>query len=268
MDEAGPEAALHAEGAETRLVVGNVVGHASEPRVLAHGHADAAAHAAVRTRRLHRPHDGGRRLLGAERARGTGGHALAAGRADRLGHRAVAHHSDLHGVATAEHGDGTDLLDVVAGGGAAPAEDAGFAIEHEERFRAVDVESMERRPRRSGQAVPLRGRTELTESVPAVARRQHRVGELEHARAHAHDVGVRRAHHHALAHGEMAGRRGAAHALYVDETGATGAERRPIGVLAELGQRDGEAVHRVQHGRAGGNVDGSIVDHELHGGLS
>src|SRR5207253_9527516 len=48
VDEAGGEAALHAEHAEARAVRGRVVGHQRQLSVVAHLELDPAAHAAVR----------------------------------------------------------------------------------------------------------------------------------------------------------------------------------------------------------------------------
>src|SRR6188474_605009 len=78
---------------------------------------------------------------------------------------------------------------------------------------------------------------------------------------------VRGADDHSVAGGQMAGGGCAAHALDVDETGPAGAERRAVGILAELRQRDAEAVDRIQHGGAGVELDRPIVDDQLHGGL-
>src|SRR5438876_365586 len=79
----GAEAALDAEHPLARRVCRHVVRHHREPVILANGDGDAVAYSAVRARRLDPADDLGRRLLGPERARPTGGHALAAGRADR-----------------------------------------------------------------------------------------------------------------------------------------------------------------------------------------
>ena len=81
--ETGAEAALDAEHPLARRVRRHVVRHHREPVILADRDGDAAAHTAVRARGLDPADDLGRRLLGPERARRTGGHALAAGRADR-----------------------------------------------------------------------------------------------------------------------------------------------------------------------------------------
>src|SRR3990172_574260 len=51
----------------------------------------------------------------------------------------------------------------------------------------------------------------------------------------------------------------------VDEAGAAGAERRTVGVLAELGQGDTQAVDGVQHRRPGRDLDRRPVDGQLHG---
>src|SRR5436305_436698 len=79
----------------------------------------------VGARRVDVPGNLGRRLLGTERARRARGHALAAGGADRGRHEAVPGDADLHRVTAAQHGDRADLLDVVTGGRAAAAQDAG-----------------------------------------------------------------------------------------------------------------------------------------------
>ena len=74
---------------------------------------------------------------------------------------------------------------------------------------------------------------------------------------------MRGAHDHAVARGQVAGGRKAALTFDVDQTGATGAERRAIRILAELGQRDAEAVHGVQHRGALGELYGRLVDRDV-----
>jgi hypothetical protein len=53
----------------------------------------------------------------------------------------------------------------------------------------------------------------------------------------------------------------------VDETGAARTERDTVGILAELGQGEAEAVHGVQHRGTRGNLDRRAVDDdaEAHG---
>src|SRR5437773_1609301 len=99
VDEPGPEAALHAQRAQARAVGGSVVGHDRESTIGADVHADPAAHATIGARGLDAPVDRRRRLLRPERARRTRRHALAARRADRRRHGAIAGHADLHPVA-------------------------------------------------------------------------------------------------------------------------------------------------------------------------
>ena len=95
----------------------------------------------------------------------------------------------------------------------------------------------------------LAGHAELTEIVVPGSRRQHRAREVEHGLANAHDVRVRRDHDHPIPRRQVAGGRRAPLALDVDKASPAGAERATIGILAELRQRDGEGVDRVQHGR-------------------
>ena len=166
VDETGGEASLHAEHAEARGVPGRIVGHQREAAVVAHLQLDPAAHAAVGAGGRDRPGDLARRFLGPQRARRARGHALAARRAHRRGHRPVAEDADLGGVAAAQERDGPDLLDVVARDGAAAAEDAGVAVEDEERLARVLVVGVQRRPRRLEPAVAGGGVAELPETIP------------------------------------------------------------------------------------------------------
>src|SRR5439155_830874 len=255
VDETGGEASLHAEHAEARAVPGRIVGHQREAAVVAHLQLDPAAHAAVGAGGRDRPGDLARRFLGRRHARRGRGHALAARRAHRRGHRPVAEDADLGGVAAAQKRDGPDLLDVVARDGAAAAEDAGVAVEDEERLARVLVVGVQRRPRGLEPAVAGGGVAELPETIPGCsceggyaplvlprAGRQHRERQVEHHRAHAHDLGMLRVHDHAVARGQVTGGRRPAVPLDVDETRATRAERRAIGILAELWQRAGKAA--------------------------
>ena len=124
--------------------------------------------------------------------------------------------------------------------------------------------AVKRRPR---ETVARGGGADLAEAIPPLPVREHRAGQVEDGGADARGLGMRGADDHALAGGQMAGGGGAAHALDVDETGPAGAERRAVGILAELRQRDAEAVDRIEHGGAGVELDRPIVDDQLHGGL-
>ena len=166
-----------------------------------------------------------------------------------------------------EHRDGADLLHVVAGRGAPAAEDAGLAVEHEEGLGRIGLEVVERGEARPRETVARGGGADLAEAIPPLPVGQHRAGQVEDGGADARGLGMRGADDHALAGGQMAGGGCAAHALDVDETGPAGAERRAVGILAELRQRDAEAVDRIQHGGAGVELDRPIVDDQFHGGL-
>src|SRR5882724_1702212 len=292
MDEAGGEAALHAEHAEARAIRGRVVGHQRQPPTfltegetplglptfltegetplglpLAHPQHDAAAHAAVGAGGRDGAGDLARRVLGPQRARRARGDALAARRAHRRGHGPVAEDADLGGVAPPEERDGADLLNVVAGDGAAPAEDAGVAVEDEERLARVLVVDVQRRPRGLEPAVARGGVAELAEAVAIVTWSEHRVREVEHHRPHAHDLGMLGVHDHAVPRGEVAGGRRAPLPLDVDETRAARAERRAIGILAELWQRDAEVVDGVEDRGPVGKLDAASVDDDDHARL-
>ena len=166
-----------------------------------------------------------------------------------------------------EHRDGADLLHVVAGRGAPAAQDARLAVEHEEGLGRVGLEVVERGEARLREIVVRDGGADLAEAIPPLPVGQHRAGQVEDGGADARGLGVRGADDHSLAGGQMAGGGCAAHALHVDETGPAGAERRAVGILAELRQRDAEAVDRIEHGGAGVELDRPIVDDQLHGGL-
>ena len=82
VDEARAEAALHAQRAEARVVLGHVVGHHGQPAVFAHLEPYPAPDAAIGARGLDLARDGHGDFLGAKRSCGAGRHALAARRAD------------------------------------------------------------------------------------------------------------------------------------------------------------------------------------------
>src|SRR5207247_532909 len=105
------------------------------------------------------------------------------------------------------------------------------------------------------------------EAMALVRFRQHRARQVEHGFSHADRVGVHRGDDHAVARGQVAGGRQPALALDVDEAGPARAERRPVGILAELRQRDPQAVHAVEDGGALGELDPPAVYRELHRGL-
>jgi hypothetical protein len=73
-----------------------------------------------------------------------------------------------------------------------------------------------------------------------------------------------RAHHHAVARGEMTGRRGPTLSLDVNEARAARAQRGAVRVLAELRQRDLERVDRVEDGRPRRDLDLTTIDDHSH----
>jgi hypothetical protein len=120
-----------------------------------------------------------------------------------------------------------------------------------------------RRPGTPREAVPRGGGAQLGEAVAIGPWAQHGEREIEHRRAHAKGVGVIGADHHAVAGGQVTRRGQAALAFDMDEAGAAGAERRPIRILAELGQRDAETVHGIEHRRARRHVDRGSIDDDF-----
>jgi hypothetical protein len=112
--------------------------------------------------------------------------------------------------------------------------------------------------------VPRGCGADLTEAVPSFAGGQHRQGQIEHGRAHAHHLGMLCVDDHAVAGGQVTRGGRAAHALDVHEARAAGAERRAIGILAELWQRDVEAVDGLEHRRATRELDAPAVDGDDH----
>ncbi|PYO50091.1 MAG: hypothetical protein DMD84_16525 [Candidatus Rokuibacteriota bacterium] len=71
---------------------------------------------------------------------------------------------------------------------------------------------MERRPGRRALAVTVERRADLAEGRlrSGRVRGQHRAREIEHRRAHARDLGMLRVDDHAVARGQVTGRRRAA----------------------------------------------------------
>ena len=135
VDERHAEAPLHAEQARRGAVRGVVVDVGDAARLVG-GELDAAAHAAVGADR--RDGAGGRGLpLGTDRAGGAGRHALSARRADRLAQRLVGEGGDASRAAAARDADRADALPVLAGRGAAAAEDALGRVEQVEGIAVV-----------------------------------------------------------------------------------------------------------------------------------
>src|SRR5206468_4877785 len=62
----------------------------------------------------------------------------------------------------------------------------------------------------------------------------------------------------------MARGRGPAQPVDVHETGPAGAERGPVGILAELRERNAQPVDGFQDRRPGRNFDRAIVDNQSH----
>ncbi|HEY4911598.1 MAG TPA: hypothetical protein VIJ73_18945, partial [Methylomirabilota bacterium] len=163
-------------------------------------------------------------------------------------------------MAAADHRDRADVLDFPAGRGAAAAQDARLTVEDEEALGLVNREMMMRRVARRGQRVPAGRLAHLSEPIAVSPGGEHGPSQIEDSLACFHGVGMLRLDDHAVAGGEVAGGGEAALAFHVDKTGAAGAERQAVGILAQLGQRKAEAVHGVQHRGARGNLDECAVD--------
>ena len=130
VDEGDPEAPLDAEQAEGGAV-GGVVVDVSDAAGVVGAEQDAAAHAAVGADRGDGAGRGGG-LLGADGAGGADGDALSAGGADRLAQGLVGERRDARRRADAGDTDRADVLQVLAGGRAAPAKDAFGGVEEVE----------------------------------------------------------------------------------------------------------------------------------------
>src|SRR2546422_10231186 len=76
-----------------------------------------------------------------------------------------------------------------------------------------------------------------------------------------------RVHDHAIARGQVTGGRRPAPPLDLDETRATRAERRAIGILAELWQREAQAIDGGEGRGPGGRLDAASVDGDAHARL-
>ena len=118
------------------------------------------------------------------------------------------------------------------------------------------------------EADTLRRGPRRAEAVAIGSGRQHRHREVDDDRAHAHRVGVLRRDHHAIPRGQVARRRQSALALDVDQAGTAGAERRAVGILAELRQRDPQPVDGLEDRRPLGQLDRTAVDGDDHDGLT
>src|SRR5438046_114646 len=70
-----------------------------------------------------------------------------------------------------------------------------------------------------------------------------------------------------VARGQVAGGRRPTLPLDVDETRAARAERRAIGILAELWQREAQAIDGVEDRGPGGQLDAASVDGDDHARL-
>src|SRR5712692_6114271 len=198
------EAALDAQQALARVVFWRVVG-ANQPIVLGHVKLDAAADAAVRAGSVDlidrlRPN-----FLGKDRACRTGRETRAARGADRLAQGLILEGPDFHRSPAAEQRDGADVLHVVACADAARAQNALLHVQDEERIARVD--------RYHG---------------------LHGVGQREHAPTDTLDLGRTDADAHASSARRRARGRKTAHALDLDQTGATRATRLLIRIFAQL----------------------------------
>jgi hypothetical protein len=113
---------------------------------------------------------------------------------------------------------------------------------------------------RRGERVAAGRLAHLSEAAAPDSRGEHGPRQIENGPAYLHGVGMLRPDDHAVAGGKVAGGGEATLTFDVDRTGAAGAERGAVRILAPLGQRNAKAVHGVEHRGARGHLDRCVVD--------
>ncbi len=267
MHERRAEAAFHAEHALARRVR-RLVEHADDPVARVDLQCDAASDAAIRTRARDLPRDGrGRRRLRQNRPGRTHRHALPARRADRVGDRLVRKRRDSRVAPAARDRDRADVLHVLAGVHAAPAEDTRAQICIEEGAAGVAIFARVRRVAVAPHVISLQFAVQLARH--ALPRRDgaavdHRHRHLQHGAPHAVERLAGRRYGHAGRGGRVAARPQPAHALDGDEARAARADRRLVLVFAEMWHVASGRQHRVEHAAAVGDVDARAVDRQRY----
>ena len=268
-------AALHAQ-APLRAGLLAAVRERDRVALAVHVVGERAADAAIRADRVHRVELGARLDrdvvdgLVHERARRTGGHALAAGHAGRLAHRVVQVERDQRGVALAGAADHVVALDVVAGADAAVAQDAGVVVHRDHGVREVLAAAA---PQRDAvlalDAVAARQREQLVVGGRGllgvlVGRRLVGHQELGERGAPLLDLGRGRLHLHAvLARAHAGGRvHPRAHVHGADPADADGVVAL---VVAEHGNVDADALRGVPDRGALGHGELLPVDAQRDG---
>ena len=240
--ERGPEAPLHAQH-PLRRSVRRVVVHAHEAVVGVGADIDAAAHAAVGADGGDRPHGGSGPFL-RERAGGADGDALPARGAGGVLQGQVAEWCDSGMLPGAGDPDRADVLDVVAGHGAAGAEDALAGVEEVEGVRLVQVRADAPAPA-AGVGVVMRcDLGQFGSEVGFFAAVPHRQRQFDHALPDLRHFRRLRPHHHPVLSGRGARGRRARCPFDLHEAGPAGPDRGGVRVLAQMRQRD----VRLQHG--------------------
>jgi hypothetical protein len=160
-------------------------------------------------------------------------------------------------------------LDVIAGYGTAPTQDAGIPIKDEERFGIVHRRVSPWHMAALEEPESGAGIGELTKPRPIQRGGRHTAREVKDPVSDPCENGIVSRDHHPLAGGEMTGSWKAVHPFDLDQAGPAGAEGRAVGILAELREREAKPVHGVEDRGAGldrhpGSVDGQTDDRIAH----
>ncbi len=266
-------AALHAQPALVARLLA-AVRERDRPALVVHVIRQRAAHAAIRAHRVDRPELLARadrhvadRLVD-QRARGAGGHALAAGHARRLAHRIVEVERDPRLIALAAAADHVVALDVVAGPHAAVAQDARIVVDADHRVRVILA------------APPPVGQVVAADAVPASQHEQLVVGRRrllrilvgrglvdeqeprEHRPLPLDLVGGGLDLHPVLARAHAGG--GQHPPAHVDRARPADADGVVALVVAQGGDLDPHGLRRLPDRRAVGDADLVAVDGQRH----
>ena len=136
LDEGEAKTSLHTQHPLAGLV-GGVVEYVDEAVIFVYLHRDATSDATVGTHALDLAGHLGARRLGVECPGRTDRHALTTRRADRVNQLLIHKGGNVGLLGRASDGDGADVLNILAGRGAAPAHDAGFVVELEDGVAVV-----------------------------------------------------------------------------------------------------------------------------------
>src|SRR3990172_10917346 len=134
VNKPGTKASLDAQHSPAGGIFGNVLHHPQQLLLRIHMENDAAAYPAVRAGGLHPARYGRRFPLRAQGLSGAGCHTLAAGGTDGTLHEVVPEYSHTGLMSFSDQGNGADVLHLLAGIRAAPAENAKVSVQDKQRF--------------------------------------------------------------------------------------------------------------------------------------